>query len=423
MALFMGSGRVVPVTMTHFVNNQSKSGFIPSTESIVVTPDYGYTGLGQVTVEAIPSAYVMPSGTYTVTNSGTYDIKSKLNVSTPAMASPTWTNSFDNANAKLTYSVNIKSGFNNVAQSFSSSYTLPTATGTIITPGDTSQVAVESYKWTTGSVIVDAIPSTFTIYKKIYEKNPTDAEANFYLNTISSILQYTFAFCSTIQNISASTITRTGVNVFESCSQLISVNFVNLTYLESRTFLNCSKLVSINIPNVSFIGASVFANCTSLQTISLSSVTYLPNYTFSRCSNLTSVYLPLVSRFSGEYNFGYCYNLTTISVPELTYIYGSDFQYCSALETISFPKLSMFGAYSSCFIGCKNLKSIYLMNSSMVYFSRYSSQNWKIFDSSPVTHSSYLGGVYASIYVPSSLLTIYQTDSGWASIADRFVGI
>lgn len=405
MAFFLGSGRVVPAITTHIINNQSKSGIIPSIQSQIIKPDIGYTGLSQVIVEAIPDAYVLPSGTYTVTNSGTYNIKSKLSVSTPAMTNPTWTAATLNSSAaKVVYSITVSSGFKSTSQSFSSSYTLPTVAGTTITPSDTSQVAVESYKWTTGSIIVDVIPSTFTIYKKIYEKNPTDAEVNYYLDTLlsnHSIPMYFLGYCDTIQNISASTVTSIATGAFYSCSQLTTINF----------------------PNVTYLSYSIFHYCSSLNTVNLPKVTSLYAYTFSNCKNLTSIYLPNVSRFNGEYNFGQCYNLITISVPELTYIYGSDFQYCSALETISFPKLSMFGLYSSCFIGCKNLKSIYLMNSSMVYFSRYSSQNWKIFDGSPVTHSSYLGGIYASIYVPSSLLTTYQTDSGWASIADRFIGI
>lgn len=407
MAFFLGSGRVVPAITAHIINNQSKSGIIPSTQSQIIKPDIGYTGLGQVTVEAIPSAYVLPSGTYTVTNSGTYNIKQYKSAFIPYMVSSSWnffvsTKVSIDTNGLLTCEVTIPSGFNDFSSLYSSYIVPHTEMSTItIVPSDTSQVVLDSQQWVRRDVIIDAIPSSITVYKKIYEKNPTDVEANFYLNTVSSTPQYFLGFCSTIQNISASTITS----------------------IASWGFCSCSKLATVNFPNLISLGASVFQSCSSLISVSLPQLTTLLSNTFSNCKNLTSIYLPNVTRFNGEYNFGQCYNLSIISLPELTYIYGSDFQYCSALETISFPKLSIVSAYSSCFYSCKNLKSVYLMNSSMVYFYRYPSQNWKIFDSSPITHSSYLGGSYASIYVPMSLLNTYQTDSGWMPIADRFVGI
>lgn len=50
---------------------QAKSGITPTTSSQTVTPDNGYDGLSTVQINAIPSQYIVPSGTKTITENGT----------------------------------------------------------------------------------------------------------------------------------------------------------------------------------------------------------------------------------------------------------------------------------------------------------------------------------------------------------------
>lgn len=53
----------------------------PTTSLQTVNPDSGYDGLSKVTVNEIPSDYIIPSGTKTITANGTHDVKSYANVS------------------------------------------------------------------------------------------------------------------------------------------------------------------------------------------------------------------------------------------------------------------------------------------------------------------------------------------------------
>lgn len=58
---------------------------IPSKSSQAVTPDSGYDGLSKVTVNAIPSNYIVPEGTKTITENGTMDVTNyaSVNVNVP----------------------------------------------------------------------------------------------------------------------------------------------------------------------------------------------------------------------------------------------------------------------------------------------------------------------------------------------------
>ena len=55
------------------INNQDKT-VTPTEETQYITYGTGYTGLGTVTVEPIPSSYIVPTGTLNITSNNTYNV-------------------------------------------------------------------------------------------------------------------------------------------------------------------------------------------------------------------------------------------------------------------------------------------------------------------------------------------------------------
>lgn len=136
--------------------NVKKGGTITPLKASQTAISKGYTALDDITVAAIPSSYIIPSGSETKTANGTYDVTSlaELVVDVPAP-----TPSYD------TPSINVSSGglITASANGKSNTQQLTTQAAKTVTPTTSSQTAVASGRYTTGTVTVGAIPSQYII--------------------------------------------------------------------------------------------------------------------------------------------------------------------------------------------------------------------------------------------------------------------
>lgn len=124
----------------------------PSTSSQTVKPDSSYNGLSQVTVNAIPTDYVKPSGTKTISSSGTHDVKAYASASVAAgsVSNPSIT---VDSTGKITASSTKTAGYI-TSGTASNTKQLTTQAAKTVTPTTSNQTAVASGVYTTGAVTV-----------------------------------------------------------------------------------------------------------------------------------------------------------------------------------------------------------------------------------------------------------------------------
>lgn len=154
-----------------------------------------------------------------------------------------------------------------------------------------------------------------------------------------------------------------GAQAFEHYN-IKTVNLpVTIGYIRVGAFKDCSELVKINLPdNITTIESWSFAYCTNLSQITfpkgLKNIEY---YAFYACYGITDLQLPNSVTVIGHGAFESCGNMKTVSgLYNIVYITSHAFRY-TALETCILGK-NLEDVASGMFGGCKNLKSVYILN-------------------------------------------------------------
>lgn len=165
-------------------------------------------------------------------------------------------------------------------------------------------------------------------------------------NTVLTIGNYAFSFCSSLTNIILP-------------DSVISIG--------EEAFYDCISLTSATIPNsVTIIGSLAFCNCTSLTSVIIpDSVTYIGSYAFDSCTRLTSVTIGNSVTDIGDYAFYGCISLKNVYITNgVEYLNEGAFKNCPSLESITFPE-SVISAILPFDDRCVNLKEIVVLNKEM----------------------------------------------------------
>ena len=248
------------------------------------------------------------------------------------------------------------------------------------------------------------IPKITTIASQAFEQCPL---SSFDFTKISEIIGI-WAFRETLlKSVYAPLLISLGSATFTNCHQLESIDLPQVSSLDWNTFGLCVNLRTINMPKLTYIGSCVFQDCRyGLKSIYFPNVSYLGNDAFLQCENLLSVSLPKITAIYNN-TFASCYKLEYINTPLVSYIGSWAFWHCSQLKTVSFPVVEKIWYHA--FSSCSNLTTVYFDKITSVI-----STSGAIFDGCTNLKS---------IYIPSSLVDAFKADSGWKSLATKFIGV
>lgn len=224
----------------------------------------------------------------------------------------------------------------------------------------------------------------------------------------TSIGNKAFAVCKGLSVISFPMCNYLGGSAFTNCIALEEVNFSLISNILTEAFYDCTSLRSVSFPSCQTIGSSAFYMCSALTEVSFPNVIYISERAFLYCRSLTTAYFPKCYSIHSS-AFRYCYLLSNTNFESCTHIYENAFEGCSALSTISLPLCSYI--YQSAFLNCTSLISVYLMGSY-----RASITNSSVFQGTPMETTG-------TFYVPSSMVSEYQSALGWSYFSSRIVGI
>lgn len=242
----------------------------PTTSQQQVTPSTNYYGLSKVTVNAIPSSYIIPSGTKSITSNGTSDVKSYASVNvnvTPKLQSKTVT-----SNGTVTPD----SGYDGLSK---------------------VTVNVASSSGNTLKKLLDATKSANYLFHQ-YAGTSIDGLISYSDTENVETMYYTFTLCSALTEIPP--IDTSSVK-----------NMSNMCY-KCTSLVKMARLITTNVTNMAY----TFRNCYALKTIDISyyniSSTTNSSVIWYACRSLTAL---IIRGFGANYTLNSnalegCYHLT-----------------------------------------------------------------------------------------------------------------
>lgn len=202
----------------------------------------------------------------------------------------------------------------------------------------------------------------------------------------------------------------------------LTIHYTTICAYQYQLYLmGSNKFTSYEDDVITEFKPCAFLSMPSITTINCPNVVTVRRRAVCNCANLTSVYLPSVTLVEGD-AFRTSSKLTSISLPSLNTNYsssGARFYALSRLEEADLGNLQRLNAQE--FYNCYVLDAVILRRTEAIVVLG----NADSFTNTPFRG---YGGTYSGhIYVPSALISQYQTATNWstlyASYPDMFMAI
>lgn len=414
---------------------QAAKTLTPTTASQLAVASGRYT-TGSVYVGAIPSAYVIPTGTSTITSNGTFDVSPYKSVSVSVSADSVTDDyvvnmlterkfySVGEASIQESYFTNLSLVSSGALCGFRLSYySFPLCTtigrygfANCTIPSDTYlQFPICT---NIGNRAFTDIINPFALYLPECTSIGTEAFADTYLSSIyapklSSVTPSAFIRCRVLTSAEFPNVAKISQSAFYYCASLVTAVFPSCTIINNYAFASCSNLETISFPLCTSIFDSVFQSCYKLQEAIFPSCLSIRQSAFYNCSALSVISFPVCS-IVGSSAFDYCRHISEVNLPNCSKVSDYAFRYNFSLKTISLPVVSSIGNYA--FAYCSVIESAYFLGSSVPSIGANTFMNTAFANSATL-------GKYGSIFVANSMLSSFQTAQYWSTYKSRMVGL
>ena len=190
-----------------------------------------------------------------------------------------------------------------------------------------------------------------------------------------------------------------------------------MTQFILQTLKGVNFTSAVILDGITNIGKQAFYDRTGFTHVIIpASVTSIDSYAFYNCSGLNSVTIPASVTSIGSHAFYTCTGLNGIYISEGVKTIGSEAFYgCSGLTSVTIPA-SVTNIYSKAFKSC-SIKSVTVKRSTLPLTI--------LQDGDEFGTTSSLLSIIESIYVPSSVVSLYQTDTNyrWTGYASKIKAI
>ena len=239
---------------------------------------------------------------------------------------------------------------------------------------------------------------------------------------VTSIGSYAFNNCSSLTLASfPSGVTVIGGNAFSNCPYVAFSSLPSgIKTIATATFMGCSRITISSLPSgITSIGISGFSGCFLITISSLpSGVTSIGTTAFSQCESITSMSCDGVITTLGNMAFtgnsSHQMQIAHVSFPNMAvtslgYAFGSttSANACRLLEDADIGNTAAIAA--NAFVNCNKLQTLILRKSDAIC----TLANVSAFTNTPMRGYNGLSG---TIYVPSALISTYQTATNWSTI-------
>ena len=132
------------------------------------------------------------------------------------------------------------------------------------------------------------------------------------------------------------------------------------------------------------------------------------NNLFQGCTSLQTANLPLLGYSQGSNFFSGCTALKSVNIPSVTRLQQSFFYGCSSLPFVDLNE-NCASIETNVFSGCNSLKTLVMRRSESIV----TLANINAFYNTPIRGYN---GETGEIYVPSALISTYESATNWATI-------